>query len=84
MTHVRRAIIQVPEEMTPDAIGEIDTEELDHLLPKTEWEIDDSDGISSEGTAYIGPASVGAEPEAVVFGNDGWGYQVVAKESLRK
>ena len=85
VTHIRRAIIEVPVEMTLEAMCQLETEDFDHLDQRTDWEADDSEGISSEGTAYfIGLAPAGAEPEAVVVGNDDCGYRVIAKESLRK
>jgi hypothetical protein len=59
--------IEVPIEMTDEEIGCIDADIFDYVWERSEWEVDDSDGVCAEGfPEVLGPAPEGEQPDVIV------------------
>jgi len=66
-TQYRTVYVEVPTEMPDEEIGCINADIFNHVTERTEWEVDDADGVCAEGfPEVLGPAPDGEQPDVIV------------------
>lgn len=81
--HVRTVILEVPDDMLDDEVECVNADHFNQVEERTEWEVEDSTGISAEGfPAFLGLADEDAEPDLIVVKDDNGEFRVRANEKF--
>lgn len=81
--HIRSVIMEVPEDMLDEEVECVNADHFNHVDERSEWEVDESSGISAEGfPTFIGLADNDAEPDLIVYRDDGGEYRVRPNEKF--
>lgn len=79
--HIRTVVMEVPVDMPEEEVESINADIFDYVEPNSEWEVEESYGISPTGSIdFVGPADKGAEPEVIVYRLDKGEYEVKVNE----
>jgi hypothetical protein len=81
--HVRTVILEVPEDMTDKEVECINADHFEQVEERTEWEVEESEGINAEGfPTFVGLADDDAEPDVIVFRDDNGEFRVRGNEKF--
>ncbi|MDA9856586.1 hypothetical protein N9D23_00575 [Rubripirellula sp.] len=82
-TQYRTVYVEVPIEMSDEEIGCINADIFNGVQERTEWEIDDSDGVDAEGFPdVIGQAEDDIEPDVIVHIDESGEYRARVNEKF--
>lgn len=83
LRHVRTVILEVPEDMTDKEVECVNADHFNDLRERTEWEVEESEGICAEGfPEFIGLADDDAEPDVIVVRDDSGELRVHGNEKF--
>ena len=81
--HIRTVILEVPEDMTDEEVQCVNADHFNHVEERTDWEVEDSEGIWAEGfPTFIGLAEKDAEPDVIVLRDDSGEFRVRGNEKF--
>lgn len=80
---LRKVVMEVPCDMSDDEAECVNADHFNRVDERTDWEVEDTDGILAEGfPTFIGLADNDAEPDVIVYRDDSGEYRVRPNEKF--
>lgn len=83
VTYVRTVVAEVPDDMPDEEIGCINADHFSRVEERTDWEVNDSEGVCAEGfPTVVGDAPDEAEPDLFVVRDEHGEYRIQHNEKF--